>query len=138
MLKSPKGYALVNVTPSKLYKLCIEINGLPKPTNAQKGNWYLKSKEAKKWREDSRNMTIAMRPKVPLVKATLKLTRFSSKCPDYDGLVSSFKHIIDGLVDAGIIEDDNMNIIGMPEFDWVKCKPKQGKIRVIVEGDRDG
>ena len=35
---------------------------------------------------------------------------------------------------AGVIEDDNMAVIGFPDYHWEKAKPKHGKVRVRVEG----
>lgn len=68
-----------------------------------------------------------------MAKAKLTLTRYSSKEPDFDGLCSSFKNVIDGLVEAGVIIDDKMSVIGQPTYAWVKCPPKKGKIKVVVE-----
>lgn len=73
------------------------------------------------------------RPPEPLKYARLTLVRFSSVCPDFDGLVSSWKPVIDGLIHARIIEDDSMKNIGMPKFHWEKAPPKKGWILVRVE-----
>lgn len=66
--------------------------------------------------------------------ATLILERHSSKEPDPDGLVGSFKHVIDGLVACGKLEDDKYSNIGMPEFYWHKAPPKKGFIFVTIIG----
>ncbi len=71
-------------------------------------------------------------PEKPLKKARLVLTRYSSNSPDFDGLVSSFKHVIDGLVDAGVIQNDKFENIGAPEYVWEKCGRRAGKITVEV------
>jgi hypothetical protein len=63
----------------------------------------------------------------------LTLTRGSSVQPDYDGLVSGFKHVIDGLVLAKVLINDDQETIGIPEYKWVKADPKEGFIRVTVE-----
>jgi hypothetical protein len=76
--------------------------------------------------------TMAKRPKEPYKKASLTLIRCSSVCPDADGLVQSFKAVIDALVFNKILEDDSMAHIGMPNYKWLKAKPKQGKIVVSV------
>ena len=73
------------------------------------------------------------RPPQPLTKAKVTITRHSSRCPDYDGLVSAAKSLLDGLKLAQIIEDDNMNVIGRPEFKWEKCSPKSGHVVITVE-----
>lgn len=71
--------------------------------------------------------------RVPLERARLTLTRYSSVAPDFDGLVSSFKHIIDGLIDAGVIVGDSMKVIGAPTYLWEKTSPAKGRVKVIVE-----
>ncbi len=71
----------------------------------------------------------------PLKKAHLTLTRHSSIRPDSDGLVSSFKHVIDGLVDTKIIVDDDYKTIGMPTYLWEKAPAKKGYITIKVEGE---
>ena len=74
-------------------------------------------------------------PPKPLEKASLTLTRHSSVMCDFDGLVTSFKNCIDGLVLAKIILDDSPQIIGIPVYKQVKTKPKQGFITIKVEGE---
>jgi hypothetical protein len=116
------------------YILEFEIHELPKPINAQTSfHWRKKGQIVKEWHKKVHYACLYHRPKFPLVRAQLRLTRFSSRCPDYDGLVSSWKHVIDGLVICGILSDDTMDVIGMPVFLWEKYKPKQGKIHVRVE-----
>ena len=78
--------------------------------------------------------TLNARPPHPLQSATLALTRYSAREPDFDGLVSSFKHVIDGLVRSGIIADDKPSIIGQPAFYWHKTAPKNGHILIQVSG----
>ena len=71
-------------------------------------------------------------PPKPLKQASITLTRFSSVEPDYDNLVISFKPIIDGLRDAGVIVDDKFSVIGRPSYEWQKSPRNQGRIRVEV------
>lgn len=78
-------------------------------------------------------MCYAIKPKWPLKKAKLTLIRYSSVCPDSDGLVSGFKHIIDGLVIGRVLVNDKFENIGMPTYLWEKAAPRGGRIRVIVE-----
>jgi len=116
------------------YRLEVEIPGLPKTTNAGgRAHWSAKVKEARHWIEMVALVTAGKRPRSPLPKVKLTLTRYSSREPDYDGCVSTFKHVIDGLVHARIITDDKISNIGSPTYCWVEAKPNQGKVRVIVE-----
>jgi hypothetical protein len=118
-----------------LYWLTISIPDLPKTINAGgRTHWAVKAKEAQKWISWIAALTLTVKPPRPLPKAILALTRHSSREPDFDGLVSSFKHVIDGLVHAGIIQDDKPMVIGQPAFYWHKSKPKAGHVLIQVHG----
>jgi len=95
-------------------------------------NWKKLRREAAIFKSQIGLVTSGKRPPKPLMKAKVTLTRFSSIRPDHDGLVSSFKHILDGLVEAGILHDDNYDTIGVPTYLWDKAPPGKGKIRVEV------
>lgn len=111
-----------------------EIMGLPKTINAAgRWHWALKSKEANYWKKMVFLSVCSQRPIEPLKKAKLTLTRCSSSEPDFDGLVSSFKHVLDGLKEARIILDDKPSNIGSPTYLWEKVSPKAGRIKVKVE-----
>lgn len=122
------------------YSLTFDLPGLPPTTNApartRSGkvtrNFHAINNERAKWKHLVHLASCGQLPPEPLTKARLKLTRFSSASLDYDGLVSSFKAIIDGLVCARILEDDNYDVIGVPDCRWEKTKPKQGFVRVEV------
>ena len=117
------------------FRLSLILTGLPKTTNAGgRLHWAVKAKEAKSWRNLVAMATLGAKPPHPLKSATLALTRYSTREPDFDGLVSSFKHIIDGLVDAGIIADDKPSVIGQPAFYWHKAAPKNGHVLIQVCG----
>lgn len=118
------------------YRLYLRLEGLPQRVNQNgRKHWAVKAKEARFWRSlVESKVTLSMRPKYPLKQAKVKVTRHSSNCPDFDGLVSSFKHVIDGLMDASVIEDDNFGVIGMPEFCWVKAARGAGFIEIEVWG----
>lgn len=103
-----------------------------------RGSWRRKYGHTKLWQQKVLNSIIhhvgfGFAPKEPLKKARLTITRCSSKAPDYDGLVSGAKPIIDALVKLKIIEDDNISVIGQPTFLWEKGKKGQGKMKVKVE-----
>jgi Holliday junction resolvase RusA-like endonuclease len=116
------------------YVLEFELAGLPKMPNQLLGShWRTRSSHASKWKIRVFAEVYGKRPEAPLSKAKVILTRLSSVEPDHDGLQGSFKPILDGLVKAGVLEDDKPSVIGRPETIWEKAKPKQGKIRVRVE-----
>jgi Holliday junction resolvase RusA-like endonuclease len=111
-----------------------EVPGLPKRINQGHGSsWQSRYGEAKKWERQIFLATLGKRPAKPLKKCTLKLTRFSSVAPDFDGLVYSFKPVVDALRKLKIIEDDSMAHIGRPEYVWEKAKPGAGRIKVEIK-----
>lgn len=126
---------MIEIAP---YYLEFEHQTLPSTTNSQSGtHWRRKQKEAKSW--DNIVMYWGMKwgiPKKPLATAHLILTRFSSREPDFDGLVSSFKMVIDSLVTNGILLNDRRENIGVPDYVWQKARAKEGKIRVVVKEER--
>jgi Holliday junction resolvase RusA-like endonuclease len=116
--------------------MTIEINGLPRMTNNLRVHWSVKNRESNKWKEfifHAVNEQGTVRPKYALKKAKITITRFSSKRPDYDGLVSCGKHLLDGLINAGIIVDDSYEVIGNPIYLWELAKIRKGKMRITVE-----
>lgn len=125
-----------------LRRIEFELDGLPHMTNASGRNsthWRAKKAQADLWKNAVAVELIGRWPGPqspmgqPMKQARLTLTRFSSVSPDPDGLVSGFKHVIDGLVLAGVMENDKMENIGMPDYRWVKWPKGNGKIRVVVE-----
>jgi hypothetical protein len=111
----------------------ITIPELPKTINAiGRKHWAIKVKEARRWKNLVHLALGSQKPEKPLRRAVIACRRYSAKCPDYDGLVSSFKHVIDGLVTSGVIEDDSFKHIGMPYFSWLYAPKKKGFIVVEV------
>ncbi len=116
------------------YAIEFEIMGLPKLPNQLLGrHWRAKAGHAQQWLG---KVMIAMnmkRPPTPLTTATLVMTRLSSVEPDHDGLVGSFKSVIDALVKIRILENDKPSNIGSPTYLWEKTKQGAGKIKVKVQ-----
>jgi hypothetical protein len=124
---------VMRATPTP-YVLEFEIKGLTKMSNSLlRGHWKVKHAHAQMWKRAVWRESWHLRPPQPLLKAKLTLTRVSSAEPDFDGLVSSFKPIIDGLVEHGILENDKSANIGQPEYKWEKGKRQYGRMRVRVE-----
>lgn len=124
------------------YVLEFEIEGLPAMMNKSRRHWRFIQKERKKWKElvliAVRNCQLnaelrGAREFKPLTRAKVSITRFSSREPDFDGLVSGGKALLDGLVEAQVIIDDSRKVIGQPQYFWEPAGPKQGKVKVKVE-----
>lgn len=95
-------------------------------------HWWTKVKEIQEWEKIIYFSTLGKLPPKPLEKASLILTRHSSRAPDYDNLTISFKAVVDSLRKVKIIKNDSMDVIGKPEYNWVKCKNGQGHITIEV------
>lgn len=113
----------------------IEIHDLPKLPNATMyKHWRTKHQEAQKWKKRVvEACTYAKITHLQLHHAILTFERHSSREPDFDSLVASFKHVTDGLVEAGVIVNDKPSIIGQSSFRWIKEKQKNAKIKVRIE-----
>lgn len=117
------------------YVLEFKIPGLPKIiTNGSQGSWRAKWAHAKRWQHSVFFEVKQSGYVVCLAKAKVTLTRHSSREPDFDGLVASFKPVIDGLVIAGVLVNDKTDNIGQPEYRWEKTARAKGFITVKVEG----
>lgn len=115
--------------------LSFKLAGLPKTTNASRrhGHWGALLSESRKWKKAVwAAVVVEGKPTQPMLSASIELIRHSSTQPDFDNLVSSFKWILDGLIDAGVIVSDKPSVIGQPVYQWEKAAPKKGFIEVRV------
>ena len=87
----------------------------------------------KKLKEQYHLEILSQKPQKFKGRVNVHLTRYSSRVPDPDGVAGSAKNLLDALVDAGIIEDDNMNIIKAFSVDWCKSKQKDQRTEIIIE-----
>lgn len=120
------------------YKIRFTIDGLTRRTNNQQSNWRARHAESRKWKRRVAEAIIISKvgwPTRPLEFVKLKLTRGSSRAPDFDGLVSSFKHVIDGLIECEVLANDRMDNFdgGKPEYCWIQTDRNKGFIQVELE-----
>lgn len=122
------------------YEIHFYIPGLPPmPNEFYSGKHYgERSREKDKWHMAVMAATCSKRPRLPLTRAHLKLIRFSPSRPDYDGLVGSFKLVVDGLVKAGVLIDDNLDVTGPWDCSWVKSKKPNWGVGVVVKQIQEG
>jgi Holliday junction resolvase RusA-like endonuclease len=116
------------------YSLDLEIKGVPKILANMRGGWKALHFEKKKWKDRTHREVILNRmvPATALLKANVRLTRYTSRCPDADNLYSSWKGVLDGLVEAGVIKDDSPHVINLV-CDWQKTSNRLAKIRIQVQ-----
>lgn len=112
----------------------IELPGLPPSLNGSHGHWRAKAKEKAQWRSLACTIAKPFRFTQPLTSVHLRAVRYSPRAMDYDNLVASFKNIIDGLRDAGIIWNDDPKTIVKREYKWAKAKLGQGFVEITVSG----
>lgn len=73
-------------------------------------------------------------PASPLTQFKISINRHATKTLDFDGLVASLKPIIDGLVLAGVLKNDDWTLINHINVSQTIVKKDQKKITVKVEG----
>lgn len=116
------------------YRLKIELEGLPRMSNlGNKSHWRYAHAEAMRWQTAVVSKVGIFKPLKPLKKAKLTLIRFSAVAPDYDGLVRGFKCVVDGLVRAGVLEDDKLENTGQWNCHWEKTSRAHGRILILVD-----
>jgi hypothetical protein len=117
-----------------MYSITIEIPSLPLMPNQLLGaHWRKRSTHATVWRNAIWAKIAQHKPSTPLERAHLTLTRGSSTEPDFDGLVGSFKAVIDALVYCRILVNDKQENIGTSTYIWSKCPQKKGFVRIKIE-----
>jgi hypothetical protein len=122
-----------NATDGKYY-LHVHIQGLPATYNAigMKSRWVRK-RNTDEWKEKVIDAVSDFLPPEPLRKAHCTLIRRSSSPPDFEAIVISMKPCLDGLVEAGVLMDDSLEVIGESKYLWEKVKPKEGSIVIQVQ-----
>ena len=126
----------VAVTP---YRVALVVWRLPRPNPSSNVHWRTKHRDRQKWVVLMRD---ALGPKLhpPLEHAKVTFTRFSSREPDSDNLVASFKLVRDLLMVAGkrnagglglIVDDSPAHLEAV--YAWKAAKPNQGRIEIVVE-----
>ncbi len=116
------------------YSHTFTLDGLPSMSNQNlRGHWRVKHANALKWKLRVALAMHGFKPAQPLDRATVTIIRHSSVAPDFDGLVSAGKHLIDGLVECGVLSGDSMAHIGQPAYLWCKAAPRKGHVVVKVE-----
>ncbi len=85
-------------------------------------------------------MLSGARPREPWGPADILCVRHSAVEPDYDGVVNSFKPLIDGLIKARVIVDDRPSALGpgmewqeaAPRYQWKRAPRGEGRVTITV------
>lgn len=110
------------------------IQELPKLPNSLLGaKWFVRSSHAKKWKRIIGAILYEHQPIKRLPFAYITLTRHSPRMCDFDGLVGSFKAVLDALVTHGVIEDDSPKFVEV-DYQWTKTPTAKQGVSVKVEG----
>jgi len=119
------------------YLLDFELPGLPplQVAGSGGGHWRKRYDDAKRWKQAVQAVVLEDHyvPDEPLKRARILLERHSTSEPDLDNLCASFKPVVDGLTELGVILDDKPSVLVIHEFRWRKAKRGEGKIRVRLE-----
>lgn len=115
-----------------MYKLDITLHSLPDSLNkGLRGHRMKYFAKNKKWDLLIFGMVRGKLPETPLKKAHITIVRHFWRTLDYDGLVGSMKPIVDAMVSAGVIADDNWNVLGAWEVDQQFRTKKEGPLLTI-------
>lgn len=96
-----------------MYRLDIQLHSLPDSLNkGLRGHRMKYFQKNRKWDLLIFGMVRHRLPPEPLKKARITIVRHFWRSLDYDGLVGSMKPIVDALVDAGVLSDDNYAVTG--------------------------
>lgn len=107
---------------------------LPELPNAWPKNPHAENRRRKKWHKRVGEMILVsgVRPTETVTRCELACVRWSPRMPDFDGLVQSFKPLVDGLVNHEIIADDHMGIIVRRRYSWVQVPKKYQEVTMEI------
>ena len=115
-----------------MYAIAFNVEGLPKmPNELLHAHWRVSQRNARDWKLLIRSQVGRATPPAPLNGALVNFVRRSASQPDYDGLVGSFKPVLDGLVEAHVLEDDTMDQV-VAHYRWEHAPRGKGSIGVSV------
>jgi hypothetical protein len=115
------------------YKRTEKINALPSLMNKSGHHWAVVEKARKQWHKWVDQAFMIGKPSKPISHCKLSLVRATANVCDYDNLVISFKPVVDGLVKAGIIADDDFQTVVDRHYSFLKVPRKEAHILITVE-----
>src|SRR5690554_5981159 len=110
----------------------ITIKGNVPMLNGSNGLIRMHWSKRKKLKRDYHIEILSQKPRKFKGRVNVRITRYSSAVPDPDNVGASFKLIGDALVDAGVIQDDNMGIIKDFSVSWEKSSNKEQRTEIDI------
>lgn len=113
----------------------IKLEGLPMlPNKLRTMHWARRARECATWRRAAAYMAKKTLPESfkPYEQCVIFLIRASTSECDMDNGIASFKPLIDGLVDAGVMVDDGPTVVTQIKFGWEPAKRGSGHVRIEV------
>lgn len=115
------------------YALAFTLDALPPLPNRTKGqHWAVTAKSRKDWHWRVKGGVGRDKPKQPLERARVTLVRHSCSEPDEDNTMASWKPVLDGLVQAGVLADDKPSVVTL-KSQWFHAPRGKGYIGISVE-----
>jgi hypothetical protein len=115
-----------------MYQISLTLHSLPDSLNkALRGHRAKYFSKNKKWDFLIAGICRGKLPPKPLEKARIRIVRHFWRTLDYDGLVGSMKPIVDALVSAGVIADDNWDVTGQWDVTQVFRKKNLGPLLTV-------
>lgn len=102
-------------------ELVVDLDIGHPPTPNRRLHWAAKARSTKEWREWSRIATLAalrssgIADEFPLRKVVVEPTFIftTNRRRDDDNLIASLKPVLDGIVDAGVVDDDSRDRLSL-------------------------
>lgn len=115
-----------------MYRLDLTLHSLPDSLNkGLRGHRMKYFAKNKRWDFLILGMVRGRLPAKPLEKARITIVRHFWRTLDYDGLVGSMKPVVDALVSAGVIVDDNWKVTGPWIIDQQFRTKKEGPLLTV-------
>jgi hypothetical protein len=121
------------------YSLELTVRNVPPSLNQllSKG-WRFRHFTFKKIKQEIIDQCLGRAPAAPLNNFTISIHRYSVRSLDIDNFVSSLKPALDGLVMAGVIEDDNWELLNKIQYAQDKVKGKENQRMIIRVEEKHG